>query len=345
MRSGILSLIGKTPLVRLERLFDNSGLRLFGKLEGLNPGGSSKDRPAAAIIEQGMESGRITRGTVIVESSSGNMGVGLAQVCLYHGLRFICVVDPKASPVNLRILEVYGAEVDFVARPDPATGEFLQARLNRVQELLREIPGSFWPNQYANAANARAHQDTTMAEIVSAMAAMDAEVDLVFVATSTCGTIRGCADYVRAHRLTTRVVAVDAVGSQIFGDRPGPRLVPGLGASIRPPLCLPELVDQVIHVNDTDCIAGCRRLVQREAILAGGSSGGVVAAVEKVLGSIPAGATCVAILPDRGERYLDTIYHDGWVREHFAHSEICATLKAPALDGSEPRHAGVLSGV
>jgi cysteine synthase A len=309
---GVLSAIGNTPLVRLRRLLDGAPLRLFGKLEGLNPAGSSKDRAATEIVRQAWETGRIGPGTVVIESSSGNMGIGLAQACAYLGLRLVCVVDPKAAEQNIRILRAYGAEVERVEQPDPATGEFLQARLTRVQSLLQAIPGSFWPNQYANRGNSDA-QRNTMREIVAALG----EVDYVFCATSTCGTIRGCCEYVREQGLRTRVVAVDAVGSRIFGSEPARRLIPGLGAGLRPELCEPSWIERCVWVSDVDCIVGCRRLVQREAILAGGSSGGVVMAVEQIRDSVSDGATCVAILPDRGERYLDTIYSDEWVGAHF----------------------------
>jgi 2,3-diaminopropionate biosynthesis protein SbnA len=333
VRQGVLSAVGGTPLVRLDRLFPDAGLRLYAKLEALNPGGSSKDRPALSILEGGLRSGVIDPETVIVESSSGNMGIGLAQACRYHGLRFICVVDPKASPQNVKILETYGAEVELVSEPDAVSGEWLQARINRVQDLLREIPDAFWPNQYANADNSRAHYRTTIEEV---MQALDGELDVLFVATSTCGTIRGCGEYVRDHGLATRVIAVDAVGSLIFGDEPRPRLIPGLGAGTRPPLCDTTLIDQVVHVSDRECVAGCRLLVEREAILAGGSSGGVVAAVERLRHSLPAGAACVAILPDRGERYLDTVYDDAWVASHFGTLDplVAEPLAAVAAGGA-----------
>ena len=317
MSVGILSTVGKTPLVRLDRYFAPAQFICFAKLESFNPGGSSKDRPALAIFESGWRSGAIGPETVVIESSSGNMGIALALACRYHGLRFICVMDSKASSLNLRILQAYGAEIDRVVEPDPGSGEWLPARIHRVQQLLREIPGSFWPNQYSNLANAEAHYRTTIEEVVTGVGEA---IDFLFIPTSTCGTLRGCGDFIRDRGLRTRIVAVDAVGSLIFGGfnaGAGERLIPGLGAGIQPPLCDPSLVDQVVHVSDIECILGCRRLVQREAILAGGSSGGVVAAVDRLRDHIPASATCVAILPDRGERYLDTIYDDGWVKEHF----------------------------
>jgi 2,3-diaminopropionate biosynthesis protein SbnA len=309
----ILETIGKTPLVRLRKLFAGESLRVYAKLEALNPGGSIKDRPARTILEAALREGRIGPGSTIVESSSGNLGIGLAQACRYYGLRFICVVDPKTATQNLRLLQAYGAEVDKVTVPCPVTGEFLQVRIDRVQQLLLEIEDSFWPNQYENAWNPESHYRTTMAEIATAL---DGKIDYLFIATSTCGTIRGCGEYIRDHGLGTRVVAVDALGSLIFSDFKTKRMIPGMGASIKPPLCDLSLIDEVVHITDTDCVSGCRRLVATEGILSGGSSGGVITALEKLRGRLPAGANCVAVLCDRGERYLDTIYDDGWVREH-----------------------------
>lgn len=314
MPDGILSVIGGTPLVELRKFLPDATFTIYGKLECLNPGGSIKDRPALAILKDALCGGKIGPGTTVIESSSGNMGIGLAQGCLYYGLRFICVIDPKTTRQNMQLLRTYGAEIDYVAEPDPETGEFLQARLNRVQSLMGEIENAFWPNQYANEHNSGSHYRTTMHEVATAL---DGRVDFMFVATSTCGTIRGCGEYARDHNLNTRMIAVDAVGSLIFSDRKAKRLIPGLGAGLRPPLCDPSLIDQCIHVTDIDCITGCRRLIAREAILAGGSSGGVLAAIDHFRDQIPAGSICVAVLPDRGERYLDTIYSDDWVREHF----------------------------
>jgi 2,3-diaminopropionate biosynthesis protein SbnA len=314
IHDGVLATIGETPLVRLQRYLPSARFELLAKLEGLNPGGSIKDRPALAILEDALRSGAIGPGTLVIESSSGNMGIGLAQACRYHGLRFLCVVDSKTERTNLRILRAYGAEIELVEEPDPETGELLPARLNRVRQLLARHPGAFWPDQYSHLKNPGAHYETTMREVA---AALGGRVDYLFIATSTCGTVRGCAEFVRDHGMETRVVAVDAVGSLIFSDVRARRLVPGLGAGLRPPLCDVSLIDECVHVTDLECVTGCRRLVAREAILAGGSSGGVLSAVEKLKDRIPAGAVCVAILPDRGERYLETVFSDEWVREHF----------------------------
>jgi len=151
----------------------------------------------------------------------------------------------------------------------------------------------------------RAFQAVGQARRAQSRGSAKGEVDLLFCATSTCGTITGCAEYVRDHGISTQIVAVDAVGSRIFSD---------VGAGFRPDLCRPELVSRCVHVSD--CVTGCRRLLQSEGLLAGGSSGGVLAALDRLKDEIPAGTHCVMILPDRGERYLDTVYSDDWVCEH-----------------------------
>jgi N-(2-amino-2-carboxyethyl)-L-glutamate synthase len=316
--NNILEVIGGTPLVRLTKLYSDCNFRVFAKVEASNPGGSLKDRPAHNIIKKAFSQGLITTGSTIIESSSGNMGIGLAQACAYYKLRFICVVDPKTTAQNIAILKAFGATVDFVTEPDPETGEFLGSRIARVKELVREIPNGFWPNQYSNFGNAEAHFDT-MGEITEAL---NGKVDHLFCAVSTCGTMSGCATYIRRHNLDTKLWAVDAVGSVLFGGPRAKRLIPGHGASLVPKLYQPELVDAHIQVADLDCIRGCRRLVAEEAILAGGSSGAIISALDKVKERIPRNSTCILILPDRGERYLDTIYSDVWVRRHFGEAAL-----------------------
>jgi N-(2-amino-2-carboxyethyl)-L-glutamate synthase len=313
IRKGVLDAVGNTPLVGLTRVFNGLRFQLFGKLEGLNPGGSMKDRPALKMLVDGLASGEIARDAVIVESSSGNMGIGLAQACSYLGLRFICVVDSKTTAQNVRLLKAYGARVEQVTEPDARTGELLHARLNRVADLLASTKNAFWPNQYSNVNNPLAHHQT-MREIATALGG---RVDMLFCSTSTCGTLRGCAEHVRRHALPTKIIAVDAIGSVIFGGEPAKRLLPGHGAAVRPALFQPGLADEVILVSDLECITGCRLLARREAILAGASSGAVVMAVHRARPNIPDGAVCAAILADRGERYLDTVFCDEWVESHF----------------------------
>jgi N-(2-amino-2-carboxyethyl)-L-glutamate synthase len=316
--SGILSTIGNTPLIKLEHVFKNDDFQLFGKMEMFNPGGSVKDRPALNMLKNAFKYGDIRPGDTIIESSSGNLGIGLAQASGVLGLRFICVIDPKTTQQNIKILRAYGAEVEIVTEPDPVTGDFLPARIGRVRSLLAQIPNSFWCQQYANHHNALAHHQT-MHEIVTAL---DGDLDYLFCSTGTCGTLRGCSEYIKSHNLKTKIIAVDAKGSVIFGDKRAKRLIPGHGAARVPELFQPGLAERCIHVSDPECIVGCYHLLRSESILAGGSSGAVIAAIAKTRSEIPSGATCAAILCDRGERYLDTIYADIWVKEHFGDLEL-----------------------
>ncbi|HEX6355326.1 2,3-diaminopropionate biosynthesis protein SbnA [Actinophytocola sp.] len=313
---GILATIGATPLVELERISVELDLRVHAKVEKFNPGGSIKDRTAISMLLDKLYTGELDPArSVVVESSSGNLAIGLAQLCRYFGLRFRCVVDTKTTAHNLNILRAYGAEIEVVTEPDAVTGELLPARLRRVRELVATVPHAFWPNQYANPLNPRAHEQT-MREIVTALAE---PVDYVFCPAGTTGTLQGCARYVRRHGLRTRIVAVDAVGSALFDAAPPPvpRMIPGHGASVRPSILDTTAPDRVVHMSDLDCVVGCRMLMAREAILAGGSSGAAVTALRGQAAALPRGSTCVLILPDGGDRYLDTIYSDAWVTDNF----------------------------
>lgn len=311
---GVLGAVGGTPLVRLSRLFPDTDIDLRAKLEMLNPGGSIKDRPALQMLQIAMANGQIDQSTTIIESSSGNMGVGLSQACAALGLHLICVVDPRTTTQSIKMMEIYGTQVEIVAAPDPETNDYLPARISRVKQLIDSIPDAYWCNQYANPANAAAHHQT-MAEIVDACGR---EVDYLFCAVSSCGTLRGTAEYIEANGLATKIIAVDAIGSVIFGGPRGRRTIPGHGAARVPELYTPGLEHRHVSISDADCVAGCRRLLQREGILAGGSSGAIVSAIGQTIPHLPARSTCVAILCDRGERYIDTIYSEAWVNENVA---------------------------
>jgi N-(2-amino-2-carboxyethyl)-L-glutamate synthase len=306
---GVLDTIGATPLVRLTGYLDVPEVALHLKLESANPGGSAKDRPALQMIEEARADGRIHAGSVVVESTSGNTGIGLAQVCRYYGLPCILVVDARTQPANLAAMRALGAQIELVTPTDPGV-DLLAARLDRVVELVESLPEAFWPNQYANPANARAHEWGTMAEIDDAL---DGRVDVLFVAVSSTGTLGGCLDRIAARGLHTEVVAVDAEGSVLFGGTRGPRAIPGLGAGKTPALSFGRWPDRIVRVSDLDAVVGCRRVAQTDALLVGGSAGGVLQAVRRWQHEL-AGANVVAIAADSGHRYLDTIFDDGWVQ-------------------------------
>lgn len=309
---GVLAAIGRTPLVDLERYLPGS-TQVFAKLELCNPGGSSKSRSAARMVSGAVSTGDIGPDTTVIESTSGNLGIGLAQVCVYYGVDLICVTDARTNPLTIKTMKVLGADVRVVERPLPECGDLLQTRLKMVQELCREIPDSFWPNQYANPSNPAAHMDGTMREIDEAMSG---DIDHLFVATGTAGTIRGCIDYLSREDRSTEVTAVDAEGSVLFGGKPGNRLLPGMGAGRVSEIAQTTRPDRVIRVSEIECVAACRRLAKREGILAGASSGGVLAALEKFEPTLTPDARCVVILADGGAAYLDTVYDDQWVEEN-----------------------------
>lgn len=318
MTGTLISAIGRTPLAELKRLFANDrGIRVFAKLELLNPGGSAKDRPALRMLQEAYQAGRIGPGSTIVESSSGNTAISLAMICAQWNMRLICVVDPRTASTNTAMLKALGAQIDLVTEPDSATGEFLPARIRRVRELLDAIPGAFWPNQYGNDCNWQAQMET-MREIHE----QTGGADYVFGAVSTCGTMLGCYRYVREKSLSTVVVAVDSEASSILGEPRGVRRFPGMGAGIVPPFARQRFHDEAVTVSDSDIVRECRAMASMEGLLAGPSSGGVAAAVRKMLPRMPDGAVCVMIVHDRGERYMDTLYSDAWVERHFGRQAV-----------------------
>lgn len=310
VHDSILTCIGSTPLVRLSRCFPEPGTEVLAKLEMLNPAGSMKDRPARFIVERGLREGTLRPGMRLVESTSGNFGVALAMVARLRQLQFTAVVDPNIAPANLRLLEIYGADVQMVTDTDH-TGGYLGSRVHRARQLAASSPTTVWINQYANELNWRAYYETVGAEILTAL---DGPVDYLVCAVSTTGSVLGLARRLRERWPALRVVAVDAVGSVIFGGAPGHRGIPGYGASRVPEILDASEIDDVVHVDDLEAAGGCHRLVATEGILGGGSCGAVVAAITRLLPDLPRPCRLLTLLPDRGERYLDLVYDDDWLQ-------------------------------
>lgn len=279
------------------------------KLEGLNAAGSIKLKTALQLIEELEATDRLRADTQIVESSSGNLGVALALICANRGYRFTCVTDPNTSRQATRAMQAAGARIVRVARRD-AQGGYLGTRIAWIRETVARDARWVWLNQYANPGNWRAHYRWTAPEIFAALP----RVDHLFVGAGTTGTLTGCLRYVREHRLATRVVAVDATGSVTFGGSPGPRRIPGLGASCRPALREgpnAELPDAIVHVDEPDTLRMCHALARR-GLLAGGSTGSVLHAVRMSAADIAAGDAVVALAPDMGDKYLETVYDPDW---------------------------------
>jgi N-(2-amino-2-carboxyethyl)-L-glutamate synthase len=318
------------------------GQPLFLKCEGFNFAGSIKLKAATEMVEAAERDGRLTPGSILVESSSGNLGVALAMITASKGYRFLCVTDSRCNRSTRRMMEALGASVHVipVAAAD-APGGLLGARLDHVRKLCASDARYVWLNQYSNPGNWQAHYNRTAQAIVRQFP----QLDVLFVGAGTTGTLMGCARYLRAWHRPVRIVAVDTVGSVTFGGPSRRRMIPGLGTSVRPPLLDESYVDEVIRVEEPDTIRACHRMARR-GFMFGGSTGTVVSgAIGWLAEREDDDLTAVAIAPDLGERYLETVYQPDWVREFYP--EAALGSEDPAAESgwpdprapSEPRHA------
>ena len=301
--------VGDTPLVRVALVVGGRRRPVHLKLEGANPCGSLKDRTAASLLDDLERRGALAPGSILVESTSGNLGVALAWLARRRGYRFVAVVDPKTTPENVARMRRLGARVERVVTPD-ATGGYLLSRLERVRELCATSEAFVWPDQYTNPANPRAHERGTAPELLDQM---QGDVDAIFVPVSTGGTLAGIARCVRRESPSTRLFAVDARGSVALGGAAGPRLLTGIGASRPSSFLSPDLYDDRVLVADTEAFAFCRALAARARIRVGGSSGAALAACARVLAANPELERVVCLCADRGEHYASTIYDDSWL--------------------------------
>ncbi|GGI95109.1 2,3-diaminopropionate biosynthesis protein SbnA [Streptomyces brasiliensis] len=293
--------------VDLEPIFGRS---LYLKCEGFNFAGSIKLKAAVEMVESAEREGVLLPSSILVESSSGNLGVALSIIAASKGYRFLCVTDSRCNLSTRLLMEALGSEVHVIADLD-AVGGFLGARIDYVRALCASDDRYVWLGQYTNPGNWRAHYHRTAPEI----AGQFPRLDVLFVGAGTTGTLMGCARFFRRWHRPVRIVAVDAAGSVAFGGEPGRRMIPGLGMSMRPPLLDESLVDEVIRVEEADTIRTCHRLARR-GFLFGGSTGTVVSGAMRWLAEHEdEDFTAVAIAPDLGERYLDTIYQTNWLQD------------------------------
>jgi N-(2-amino-2-carboxyethyl)-L-glutamate synthase len=284
------------------------GHPLFLKCEGFNFAGSIKLKAATEMVEAAERAGILTPDSVLIESSSGNLGVALSVLAASKGYRFLCVTDSRCNLATRRLMVALGSQVHVIADPDPVGG-FLGARLDYVRAMCASDDRYVWLNQYMNPGNWQAHYCST----APAIAHQFPRLDVLFVGAGTTGTLMGCARYFREWHRGVQVVAVDTVGSVAFGGPPSRRMIPGLGTSVRPPMLDMSYVDDVVLVEEADTLRACHVLA-RHGFLFGGSTGTVVSGATSWLTRNGArGVTAVAIAPDLGERYLDTVYQSNWV--------------------------------
>ena len=295
-------LIGRTPLLELTHIEKKFGLnaRILAKLEYFNPGGSVKDRVALAMIDDAEAKGALKPGSVIIEPTSGNTGIGLASVAAARGYRIIIVMPETMSVERRQLMKAYGAELVLTEGAKGMAGAIAKA-----EELAKEIPGSFVPGQFVNPANPKAHFETTGPEI---WADTDGQVDYFVAGVGTGGTITGVGRYLKSQNPAVRVVAVEPKSSAVLSTGvAGAHKIQGIGAGFVPEVLDTAVYDEIIAVADEDAFRLGRELGRSEGVLAGISSGAALwAAIELAKRPENAGKTIVALLPDTGDRYLST---------------------------------------
>ena len=292
----VLQLIGRTPLVRLNRLPGPQSATVLAKIESRNPGGSVKDRIGLAMIEAAEREGKLRPGDTVVEPTSGNTGIGLAVACAVKGYRLLLTMPEDMSIERRKLLALLGAELVLTPAIEGMSGAVYQA-----QELMREH-GYFMPQQFMNPANPAIHRETTAREILHDTAG---SLDAVVAMVGTGGTITGIGQVLHAEAPHVRVVAVEPAKSAVLsGGRPGITRIQGTGAGFVPGILDRSVIAEVMTVEDEDAIAMAERLAKEEGILAGISAGGAVVAALSVAEQLGAGKTVVTIIPDAGERYL-----------------------------------------
>jgi cysteine synthase len=293
----ILDLIGGTPLVRLRRLPDPAGARVLAKIEARNPGASVKDRIAAAMVDDAERRGVLKPGATIVEPTSGNTGVGLAMVAAVKGYRLILTMPEDYSVERQRLFARFGAEIHLTPAIEGMSGAVFAA-----QELCREHPDYFMPQQFQNPANPEVHRRTTALEILEAT---DGRIDAFVAGVGTGGTITGVGEVLKDKLPAVRVIAVEPAKSAVLSGGPfRPHGIQGIGASFVPGVLNRSVIDRIVPVRDEDATAWSRRLSREEGILAGISSGAAAWAACQVAAELTPAQTVVTILPDTGERYL-----------------------------------------
>ena len=300
--NGALELVGNTPLVEVKNIEEELGLeaRILVKLEYFNPAGSVKDRIAKAMIEDAEEKGLLKEGSVIIEPTSGNTGIGLASIAAVKGYRIILTMPETMSVERRNILKAYGAEIVLT---EGAKG--MKGAIEKADELAKEIPGSYIPGQFVNPANPEVHRKTTGPEIWKDT---DGEVDLFIAGVGTGGTLTGVGEYLKSQNPDVKVVAVEPASSPVLSTgKGGPHKIQGIGAGFVPDVLNTTVYDEIFTVENDDAFATGKLLAKKEGILVGISSGAALyGAIELAKRPENKGKTIVALLPDTGDRYYST---------------------------------------
>jgi cystathionine beta-synthase len=307
----LVALIGNTPIVRLDHTARDIDCHLLAKLELLNPGFSSKDRPALFMIEAAERDGRLQPGGTIVEPTSGNTGVGLAIVAARRGYKCVFVCPDKVASDKIAQLRAYGAEV--VVCPTSVDPEHPESYYSVSDRLAKELPGAWKPDQYHNPDNPRSQYETTGPEIWDQTRG---RVTHFVCGVGTGGTISGIGKYLKEQNPAVRIIGADPEGSVYSGGTGRPYLVEGIGEDFWPSTYDPSVVDEVIPISDAESFATARRVTREEGLLIGGSGGTAIAAALRMAAGLPPDAVVVVHIPDSGRGYLSKLYDDGWMADH-----------------------------
>jgi len=300
----VLDLIGSTPVLKLGRLTPKEDATIWAKLESFNPGGSVKDRICLSMIEAAGREGKISKGTTIVEPTSGNTGISLALVCAVKGYRLILTMPETVSPERKALLAAYGALLELTP-----SKEGMRGAIRRAEEMVRKNRDFFAPQQFKNPANPQAHRDATALEILSQF---KGKLDAFVAGVGTGGTITGVGEVLKKKLNAVKIVAVEPAGSSVLsGENPGPHRIQGIGAGFIPDVLNTGVIDQIITVQDEQAVETARRLAKEEGLLVGISSGAAAFGALQVARDLGKGKTVVVIFPDMGERYLSTGLYAG----------------------------------
>jgi cysteine synthase A len=298
--NNVTELIGNTPLVKINKLSNDTNTTILGKCEFMNPSSSVKDRIALAMIDAAIKDGKIDENTMIVEPTSGNTGIGLAMVCASKGIQLTLTMPESMSLERRQLLSALGAKLDLTPAPLGMKGA-----IDRATELNEEIANSFMPQQFNNPANPKVHRETTALEIIKDT---DGKIDVFVAAVGTGGSLTGISEVLKQHNPDIQIIAVEPSSSPVLsGGNPAPHKIQGIGAGFIPKVLNTEIFDEVIKVDDSDAFATSKELAKEEGLLVGISAGANVYAAKQIAARAEnKGKTIVTILCDTGERYLST---------------------------------------